>query len=516
MTQAAELLVKPVVAEDASFSLSVRPCGVTTLLAWILLAPLTFGIAVVTPFDSRTPEEIAVLQGVIDHIPLLGPNHIEPLKSYLAGDSLLQSRWACCVAYMLPLCVATACALIVLGRVTRRHILVTDRDVGRLLYFAMAFAVVNVLLYPMFTQDFWYSVAWGRMLAAGDNPYYTYFTPDAVAGLPLYYDKSYMTYGPLWGWISALVALLGGHVVVLEYVLFKLLLLGAWVACLSVVKRLTADRSPRDQAVAVILFGWMPMSYFLTVAEGHNDIFMVLPMMLWLYLISHGRHLLSPWALAVSVLIKYITLPLVLVELWCGWSAMRGRRAAYAATLAGCFAAAVLCVVSLARDLEFIRAARQMQNWHMLTPAMALVHLATWLQLPIPGSLFSGTVLLALATLTGYYAWSALQQPGFDQFLLAIVAGLLLILLVVVGHVWPWFVLWVLAPAVVTRRSLAKDLAIALALAAPFVHVYWIWGHEWVDLKYATVLYFAVVAGLLVAARYSRRRPDTAGVRCVE
>lgn len=494
----------------------VRIAGWSTIISWLLSIPLSFGIAVVTQFNSRTPPEIAALQGALGELPVKGGILVRYLRDYLSGQSFLASQWVTTAVYLVPICVSTAALAAVWQATRRRAQRLTAANLATLRRFAVGFGLSCILMYPMFTQDFWLSVAWGRMIAQGDNPYYAYFTASIYEGLPLFYEDTYMTYGPLWGWICALVAVLGHRVEVWEFLIFKGLLLGAWIACLSIICRVMRHRPIMDQALAVLLFGWMPMSYFLTVAEGHNDIVMVLPMMGWLLLLSRGNHLASPWALAISVLIKYITLPLALVELWHGWSAMRGRRRAYTAALVACAAVAVLCVMTLARDLEFLTAARRMQDWHMLTPAKALYQLAIWLHLPIPGYLFSGTVLLAGLTLIAYYAWPVLGRTDVDQLLLVSLAGLLVILLVVVGHVWPWFVLWVLAPAVVVRRCLAKDIAIALALGAPFVHVYWIWGHEWAEMKYATVLYFAVVGGMVASARISRRGPDAAGVLRIE
>ena len=42
-----------------------------------------------------------------------------------------------------------------------------------------------LLAFPLFTQDFWLSAAWGRMVAAGVNPFHTLFTDSDLIGLPL-------------------------------------------------------------------------------------------------------------------------------------------------------------------------------------------------------------------------------------------------------------------------------------------------------------------------------------------
>jgi len=497
--------------ESKRWNRVVHIAGWSTIVCWLLSIPLSFGIAVVTPFNSRTPNEISALQGALEGLPVEDRTLLRDIRDYLAGRSILASQWVTTAIYLTPICVSTAGLAAVWYATRRLGALVTKENLATLRRFAIGFGLSCILMYPMFTQDFWFSVAWGRMLVDGDNPYYQYFTASAYEGLPLFYEDTYMTYGPLWGWICALVAYVGHRIEVWEFLIFKGVLLGAWVGSLFIIGRQMSLRPMAEQAQAILLFGWMPMSYFLTVAEGHNDIVMVAGMLLWLLLFSRNRHLASPWALAFSGLIKYVTLPLFLVELGHGWFTMRGRRTTYVVMLFACFIVTLGCVMTLARDLRFLDAARQMQDWHMLTPAKAMYHVANWLHLPVPGYFFTGAVLLSCLLLTAFYARPALRNWGADELILVVLSGMLVILLVVVGHVWPWFVLWVLAPAVVARRSLAKDIAVALALAAPFVHVYWIWGHEWAELKYATVIYYFVVTAMVVMAPLFRSAIDPAG-----
>ena len=69
---------------------------------------------------------------------------------------------------------------------------------------------VCTLAFPVFTQDLWLSAAWGRMIAAGVNPFHTLFTPELLAGLPLDHFPMPMSYGPLWGLVSGGIMLIAG------------------------------------------------------------------------------------------------------------------------------------------------------------------------------------------------------------------------------------------------------------------------------------------------------------------
>ena len=72
----------------------------------------------------------------------------------------------------------------------------------------------------------WLSAVWGRMISAGVNPYYQLFTPDTLPGLPLDHFPMVMSYGPLWGIVSAIVMLVAGNSILATGILFKAVLAG--------------------------------------------------------------------------------------------------------------------------------------------------------------------------------------------------------------------------------------------------------------------------------------------------
>src|SRR5262249_22983496 len=160
----------------------------------------------------------------------------------------------------------------------------------------------------VFTQDMWLSAVWGRMISAGINPYYELFTPDNLIGLPLDHFAMVMSYGPLWGTISALVMVLSGGSVLAARILFKAVLAAAWLGSLILVQRITATRPARVGCLAVGMFGWAPASVSQSLAEGHNDIALVAFALLWMLLLLRG-HRAAPVALVASALCKYVTAP---------------------------------------------------------------------------------------------------------------------------------------------------------------------------------------------------------------
>ncbi len=170
-----------------------------------------------------------------------------------------------------------------------------------------------MLAAPVLAHDFWLSLAWGRMIAAGYNPYHTDFIVELARDLPL--DAAVrMTYGPLWAIISGAVMVLTGSNFHISALVFKLILAGAWIGSLRLIWLLLRERSLWFQSVGLLIFGWMPVSVMSTSADGHNDAAMIVFVLLWLYWLKEDKRYLGSLSLAASVLVKYVTAPLFLLD----------------------------------------------------------------------------------------------------------------------------------------------------------------------------------------------------------
>ena len=128
------------------------------------------------------------------------------------------------------------------------------------------------------------------MAAAGVNPYHTLFTETFLAGLPLDHFPMAMSYGPLWALLSAVVAIVARGNVWATALLFKAVIAAAWIWALVLTDRMVRDKPIRDRCLAIAMLGWIPLGVSQSVAEGHNDIAMIAPALLWLALL-HTRPL---------------------------------------------------------------------------------------------------------------------------------------------------------------------------------------------------------------------------------
>ncbi|MGH7657161.1 MAG: hypothetical protein ACREL6_02925, partial [Gemmatimonadales bacterium] len=250
-------------------------CGVAIAVSLCVLVPLSFGIAPFSPREYRQPEEVVLFHRLGKALPMAAAAHLA-LDDWFEGRSVLRHRAVRAAAYTVPLLVVSIAFALVIRALLTSPDAITGETTDLLFRLSVALALIGLLAYPIFTNDFWLSVVWGRMIALGQNPWYQPLSEDALRGLPMRDWGVRMTYGPLWGWISAGTSWLGGASAGAVFLLGKGVLAGAWIFTLGLIRRIAREQfSESDAAVAVCLFGWIPMSVGYSVREGHNDIFMV-------------------------------------------------------------------------------------------------------------------------------------------------------------------------------------------------------------------------------------------------
>lgn len=483
----------------------IYACGFADLLVFVLLIPLSYGIAVVSPFGKPETQEIAVLQHLAEPFEILGHRPAEAVRECLSGNSVFADRAIRTIIYALLLFVSTILYLFLVFTLRRNATLINEQVISLLFKMSVSFAVVNLFIYPMFTQDFWLSVAWGRMIVEGQNPYYQFFTTEALAGLPLLDFPIRMTYGPLWAIISAGLAFLSQRNVVLEFFAFKLVLALFWILSLGIIRKILVDSHPIRRALAICLFGWLPLSFHLTIGEGHNDIAMVFFLLLWMYLRTRSQALLSPLVLTASALIKYVTLPLIALEvIHACWSRRMLTPPRYLAMLLLSVLFAVIAFAPFWRDLNFFNSVSEMQDWVWFTPAHAIQAVGKWLGIPGFG-LLSKFVLPAFLVIVFTYIIRYLFSPEFPKLADLTLAVLCAILFTLVGHVWPWFIIWILAPAAVAKSSALLRVVTSVAMVGPFLHLYWLLASGWDNLEYGSMAFYGLVAGVILIMTYGNQ-----------
>ncbi len=442
------------------------------LLAYASWIPLSWALATAAPFGVQQPREAALFLRWLSALGIEATGWAQG-TSAVADESLRLVLWGVwCL-------LATASAGLALHALSRARPALIEAAAALPFLRRSALAAVGlcVFAYPVFTQDMWMGVAWGRMAAAGVNPYHVPFTEAALAGLPMDRFELRFTYGPLWAWVCAAIGLTSRGGAFLGLAAMKLVLLACWLIALRAVERLS-DGDARRQAVALVLFGWLPVSPLLAVAEAHNDVALVVGLLGWLVLARRG----SSWAalpLAASVLVKYVTLPFLAVEAWRSLGpGSRSRRA-------GAVALAAAALLMLAAALPFlgdgsIFGGTDRMGFRVLSPGKALATLTQVLPGPQLGSrsarwLLLGGVGLALLPL----AWRFARGSDFHALLRLAFAALLAAAVVGTGHTWPWYLIWPLGVGVLIWDTALFRGSLSLFLAIPFFQLFWLQEEAW-------------------------------------
>lgn len=454
-------------------------------------------MAPVAPFGRDEPSERAFWAGLSEAV----AGWSRTISEWLISGpndrvSLLMASW-------LPEALLSGCFIGLLYWLYKSRDQLEIETVFRIRSFGFSFVVLALFAAPAQVSDFWLSIAWGRMVLEGINPYTAHLEhspamTSILQGLPVDPDLPGMTYGPLWALVSALlcgIARLLSNSVWAEAILFKALLATAWVSVIFVVDRTLRDRSHWERAFGVAVAGWLPLGPIQAVAEGHNDAVVVALLALWIAGVSktrsslpsstppssYSQSLWSTLALTASALCKYVTAPLLLLDLAsAGKTPTRDddRRRPHPGGRLRWFVkiGAVVILIGFAfapflRSLDMFHSALRMRDWKFLTPREAVIPiqllLGTW-----PGGDWSLLLQLARALPLGMGLFAVIlwlrDRDDAVRFHEAAVGILLAIVLSGLGHAWPWFLLWPVPIAVMAPRGWIMRLWVALALALPF------------------------------------------------
>lgn len=144
------------------------------------------------------------------------------------------------------------------------------------------------------------------------------------------WPRAATAYGPLWNFLSFLLAPVVGDDPLRSNMIFRVVALGfhlANIGILAAAFRHLPERFAAWRERGLLIYAWNPL-VVVEVAAGHNDVAMLTLILLGLYLLARGRMVLAMLGLAGALLIKSSAWPLVLVILLGVWLAGVGSGAA--------------------------------------------------------------------------------------------------------------------------------------------------------------------------------------------
>jgi hypothetical protein len=437
--------------------------GTLALVATLLQTVLSFPLAASQPPLSSDAREGTFFWR------MLSAHHWNWLEALYQKNPFNDAGWFL-LGYCGPLLTVTICFVVLVVWIDRQDEIHSSAP-KQIYIWSIAFALISAPAFNVLTQDIWLSVVWGRMADVGINPYTHPFTARFAEDLPLDYRPIEATYGPFWILVSSLVTAVAGDHPIASWIILKLVLLLSWLGCLWLVFDLSRSMTTSRRCWAIATVGWLPAGLHNSVAEGHNDVIMVFAALFWLKKIIQPTPI-GPIALAASVLMKYVTTPLALIDL------LFNRDMAWRPYFRRVVPAVLLIFLVAAAVISFGGPGTEMANmasWRFLEPAGVLRAVERMSGLSIPGG--NAAKIAIFAFLFGGIAFYEIvrlsKQPTEENLYRCCLSVMCLVLFVMVGHVWPWFFVWCLPFAALCSSYWLAWFVVGAAMVAPFSIVHW-------------------------------------------
>ncbi|MEP7199311.1 MAG: polyprenol phosphomannose-dependent alpha 1,6 mannosyltransferase MptB, partial [Chloroflexota bacterium] len=392
---------------------------------------------------------------------------------------------------------------------TRRE----TRDARRALAFiiasALLFALILLSVYPIGANDIYDYIFRARLWGYYD------FNPLTVTPLQVNDDRWFpfvvwiwfpSPYGPLWTYLSVALYRLAGDVLLTNLVLFKLLPALSIVACAFILYDMLKARGDGRAVAGVLLFTWNPLLLFESVVNGHNDIVMVMFVLVALWLYRRRRFTTALVCCVLAACVKAaaaVALPLMFVAVLRQISPPLpkqfyhfGRGGRGVRSVLACLAVVVALYAPLWRGAETLAGLGALDN-RFTSSLAAIVKLS--LEAIIgrePAEAWTRSAFGVLFVLLyGYRVWQVRSDAdGLQEDMFTVFA-----LLLIVGTLWfePWYVVWVIALAPLVKPPLQRMTMLwsASALCTYLIFDFaWYWWPDFFNTANVLVLNVTVVA----------------------
>ena len=341
--------------------------------------------------------------------------------------------------------------------------------------FAALFALALLPMYPPTAMDMFHYHAMARLAwIFHANPLTTPQNAFPYA-IGMSWSELASPYGPLWSLISGPPTLLAGDVVSGLYA-FKIMGAISHLASAALIWQIVRRSAPGQQALATLLFAWNPFVLLRVVGNGHNDLWMMLPVLIALWCVQRGWWVLAVEALTLSVLVKFASAllgPALLLYIWTHAEGDRRTRA-WLLVRAGA-AAAVTVALAYAPFFDGLATFEGVRYQTALTITSTPLLIELWLHWlalldwadPVRAAedarLFARLVFLAI-----YPALVWDSRRDFGRLVTLSFTILFLYLLVAASWYRPWYMLWPVTLAALRPRSWLTLTLLAATLFGSF------------------------------------------------
>ncbi len=181
--------------------------------------------------------------------------------------------------------------------------------------FGALFALTMIFVYPATAIDIYNYIAQSLVLVRYHaDPLVTpaaVFKDDPLIQLAGQWTNYSAPYGPLGILIDALPSLLSFHNLLLNLLLLKLVFSFTLLVEAFLVYKILIRLAPQLALMGTLFVAWNPHFLFEYSANGHNDVTVILFVLLAILALVHERPVLALVLVTASALVKYSTLPLL-------------------------------------------------------------------------------------------------------------------------------------------------------------------------------------------------------------
>lgn len=302
--------------------LSKKPlCGfVLCTLGFVLGILLT-----VTPL-IRMPDRVVHLQSTLGSLLTQGEAWL-PKNLGLVNDPINALASTACVEFFLLLGLATLCYSLAAWLVTHQT-QAHSQSILRCFIWAATLLAGSIYVFTpaMLSHDILVYAGYGRVLAIYHaNPYFVPIAtfPHDPFTAPNFWAKTVSIYGPIWIVICGLVSQfvtpsLASYTLAFRLIALTTHLLNTWLVGRTLQQM---NRAPHTVTLGMLLYAWNPLMLLESSLGGHNDVLMILFVLLGVLLAAraeqrgqflHAYGYLPPVvALTLAVLVKFTALPIL-------------------------------------------------------------------------------------------------------------------------------------------------------------------------------------------------------------
>lgn len=363
--------------------------------------------------------------------------------------------------------------------------------------FSALFHFMMLLTPFLLSTDIFDYIRHGRILAIyGENPLVvpaTYFPQDPFFSLGGWVGTG-SVYGSLHVYITAMLARLAGDGFAANFFLFKGFFIGLDLVNVWLIWRLAARLHPGMENRALLFYGWNPFILTIVVANAHNDILMLTLVLAGFLLYLDKRLMLGALCLTLATLVKFITLPILLVYIALairkqqGWPRRLGTGAGLLGISGGAMVLSYLPLWAGRETFSYLATVGQKTNFTL--SALIRDAAASHFQL----SLSNTIVQFSLGALLAAYLLWQIRGVKDTEGLLSAAAGLAFLTPLALFWFQPWYL--TLALGLVALRPWRHMLAAALVFSISVMFFDSFWWHAPVSMDIQKPLRVLVVFGL--------------------